>query len=135
MPCLGLLAAPLASTARLLQPSVVAKRLKSTTEMMRPDTGLHADQTEWHIGKPGLNLAARPLLPQNNLSAAVLTNNVERVLTESMPTTAIGGVLLRHGVLLVFGAPCQLQSLAGQEHGRTIPLADSTWITRKPTSR
>ena len=33
-------------------------------------------------------------------------------------------VLLRHGVLLVFGAPCQLQSLAGQEHGRTIPLAD-----------
>jgi hypothetical protein len=26
-------------------------------------------------------------------------------------------------VLLVFGAPCQLQSLAGQEHGRTIPLA------------
>jgi hypothetical protein len=31
---------------------------------------------------------------------------------------------LGHGVLLVFGAPCQLPSLAGQEHGRTIPLAD-----------
>src|SRR6266436_53425 len=31
---------------------------------------------------------------------------------------------LRHGVLLVFGAPCQLRLLAGQEHGRTIPLAD-----------
>jgi len=28
-------------------------------------------------------------------------------------------------VLLVFGAPCQLQTLAGQEHGRTIPLADA----------
>jgi hypothetical protein len=27
-------------------------------------------------------------------------------------------------MLLVFGAPCQLQSLAGQEHGQTIPLAD-----------
>jgi hypothetical protein len=27
-------------------------------------------------------------------------------------------------VLLVFGAPCQLRSLAGQEHGRTIPLAE-----------
>jgi hypothetical protein len=27
-------------------------------------------------------------------------------------------------VLLVFGAPCQLRSLTGQEHGRTIPLAD-----------
>src|SRR5262249_14892752 len=32
--------------------------------------------------------------------------------------------LLRHGVLLVFGAPCQLRLLAGPEHGRTIPLAD-----------
>jgi hypothetical protein len=25
---------------------------------------------------------------------------------------------------LVFSAPCQLRSLAGQEHGRTIPLAE-----------
>jgi hypothetical protein len=32
--------------------------------------------------------------------------------------------IVRHSVLLVSGAPCQLQSLAGQEHGRTIPLAD-----------
>jgi hypothetical protein len=31
---------------------------------------------------------------------------------------------LRHGVLLVFSAPCQLRLLAGQEHGRTIPLTD-----------
>ena len=29
-----------------------------------------------------------------------------------------------HGVLLVFGAPGQFLLLAGQEHGRTIPLAD-----------
>jgi hypothetical protein len=28
-------------------------------------------------------------------------------------------------VLLVFGAPDQLKTLAGQEHGRTIPLADT----------
>jgi hypothetical protein len=27
-------------------------------------------------------------------------------------------------LLLVFGAPCQLRWLAGQEHGRTIPLTD-----------
>jgi hypothetical protein len=27
-------------------------------------------------------------------------------------------------VLLVFGAPCQRNLLAGQEHGRTIPLAE-----------
>jgi hypothetical protein len=32
--------------------------------------------------------------------------------------------ILRHGMLLVVGAPGQLQSLPGQEHGRTIPLAD-----------
>jgi hypothetical protein len=32
-------------------------------------------------------------------------------------------------VLLVFGAPCQLRLLAGQEHGRTIPLADLTQTT------
>ena len=38
------------------QPSVVAKRLESTTEMMRPDAGLHANQTGRHIGKPSLNL-------------------------------------------------------------------------------
>jgi hypothetical protein len=32
---------------------------------------------------------------------------------------------LRHGVLLVFGAPGQRNLLAGREHGRTIPLPDS----------
>jgi hypothetical protein len=31
---------------------------------------------------------------------------------------------LRHGVLLGFRAPCQLRLLAGQEHGRTIPLSE-----------
>ena len=31
---------------------------------------------------------------------------------------------LRRGVFLVFGAPCQLRWLAGQEHDRTIPLED-----------
>jgi hypothetical protein len=32
---------------------------------------------------------------------------------------------MRHGVLLVLSAPCQLLVLAGPEHGRTIPLADT----------
>ena len=31
---------------------------------------------------------------------------------------------LKHSVLLVFGAHCQPPLLAGQEHGRTIPLGD-----------
>src|SRR5215216_5555759 len=42
-----------------------------------------------------------------------------------MPITAI--VILHFSamdLLLVFGAPRQLQSPAGQEHGRTIPLTD-----------
>ena len=34
--------------------------------------------------------------------------------------------VLGHGVLLVFGAPCQISSLAGREHGRTIPFIEST---------
>ncbi len=54
------------------------------------------------------------LLPQNNLSAAVLTYNVDPVLTDIDADNGNPGVLLRHGVLLVFGAPCQLQSLAGR---------------------
>jgi hypothetical protein len=33
-------------------------------------------------------------------------------------------------VLLVLGAPCQLRLLAGQEHGRTIPLSDIGSITK-----
>ena len=34
-------------------------------------------------------------------------------------------------MLLVFGAPCQLALLAGREHGRTIPLADSSGISQR----
>ena len=65
-------------------------------------------------------MAARPLLPQNNLSAAVLANNLERVLTDIDADNGNPSVdLLRHDVLLVYGAPCQFQSLAEQKHGRT----------------
>jgi hypothetical protein len=34
--------------------------------------------------------------------------------------------LLRHGVLLDLGAPGKVRLPVGQEHGRTIPLADLT---------
>jgi hypothetical protein len=47
----------------------------------------------------------------------------------SMPTTAIVVLLRGIGVLLVFGAPCQRHRLAGQEHGRTIPLANPATLT------
>ena len=33
--------------------------------------------------------------------------------------------LLRHGVLLDLGAPGKVRLPVGQEHGRTIPLADT----------
>ena len=55
---------------------------------------------------------------------------MERVLTDINADYGDCGIeFLRHGVLLVFGAPGQLKMLAGQEHGRTIPLTD---ITRGP---
>jgi hypothetical protein len=64
-------------------------------------------------------------MPQHNGAASIETNNVERVLADiDADYSGCGVEDLRHGVLLVFVAPCQLRSLAGQEHGRTIPLAD-----------
>jgi hypothetical protein len=54
-----------------------------------------------------------------------VAHDVERVLTDIDADYGDCGIeFLRHGVLLVFGAPGQLKTLAGQEHGRTIPLAD-----------
>jgi hypothetical protein len=93
--------------------------------MMRTNASLHADQARWHVGKSRIHLATRPLLPQHDRPALIKANNVERVLTNIDAHYDDHGVqYLRHGVLLVFGAYCQLRSLAGQEHGRTIPLAD-----------
>src|SRR6267378_1652383 len=54
-------------------------------------------------------------------SRSAWADNMERVLAD-IDSDSLGR--LRHGVLLVVGAPCQLKTLAGQEHGRTIPLAD-----------
>jgi hypothetical protein len=52
---------------------------------------------------------------------------VERVLADIDADHGDRGIgCLRHGLLLVFGAPCQLRLLAGQEQGRTIPLTDMT---------
>jgi len=60
-----------------------------------------------------------------NDAARIVAHDVERVLADIDADHGDRGVgRLRHGVLLVFGAPCQLRLLAGQEHGRTIPLAD-----------
>jgi hypothetical protein len=60
------------------------------------------------------------------LHRAIETDDVERVLAD-IDTDYSNYVveIVRHSVLLVFGAPCQLRSLTGQEHGRIIPLADN----------
>jgi hypothetical protein len=55
----------------------------------------------------------------------IQADDVERVLADINADNGNRAVEVpRHGVLLVFGAPCQLGLLAGQEHGRTIPLAE-----------
>jgi hypothetical protein len=57
-------------------------------------------------------------------AAIIEADNVERVLTDidaDYRNRSLCG--RRHGVLLVL-APLASLSLAGQEHGRTIPLAD-----------
>src|SRR6202035_3704963 len=92
---------------------------------MRTDAGFHADQAGWYVGEPRFHLPTRPLLPQHDGAARIMAHDVERVLADidaDHGDRSIG--CPRHGVLLVFGAPCQLRLLAGQEHGRTIPLSD-----------
>ena len=90
---------------------------------MRANAGLHADQTGRHVGKAGFHLATRPLLPQHDGATLIVAYDVERVLADIDADYSDCSVeLLGHGVLLVFGAPWQLTA-AGQEHGRTIPLA------------
>src|SRR5256714_3972355 len=71
------------------QPGVVAKRLKFATEMMRPGAGLHANQTRRQVGKPRFHLATRPLLAQHQGSTPILADDVERILADTMPITAI----------------------------------------------
>jgi hypothetical protein len=39
------------------QPGIVAQRFKLATEMMRADTGFHADQARWHVGRACFHLA------------------------------------------------------------------------------
>src|SRR5260370_15192369 len=53
-----------------------------------------------------------------------MTHDVERVFADIDADHGDRCVeFLRHGVLLVLSATCQLLMLAGPEHGRTIPLA------------
>jgi hypothetical protein len=66
------------------------------------------------------HLATRPILPKHD-RATLVPDDVERVLAD-IDADHGDCVVLRHCVLFVFGAPSQLPSLAGLEHGWTIPL-------------
>jgi hypothetical protein len=59
-------------------------------------------------------------LAQRSVSVAYGEKRTLRVIANQSLLTRMYGP----AVLLVVGAPGQLPSLAGQEHGRTIPLAD-----------
>jgi hypothetical protein len=55
------------------QAGVMAKHLEPATEVMRANAGLHADQAQRQVGKPRFHLAARPLLPQHDGTAVIMT--------------------------------------------------------------
>jgi hypothetical protein len=62
---------------------------------------------------------------QHDRAALIVAHDVERVLTDIDADYGDCGIeFLRHGVLLVFGAPGQLKTLAGQERGWAIPLTE-----------
>src|SRR3977135_2056049 len=92
---------------------------------MCADASFHADQARRYIGEPRFHLATRPLLPQHDGAARIVAEDVERRLADIDADRGDRGIgCLRHGALLVVSAPCQLSLLAGQEHGRTIPLTE-----------
>ena len=56
--------------------------------------------------------------------AFIQTYDVERVLADIDADYGDGFLsCLGHGMLLVFGAPCQFLSLAAQEHGPDHPIS------------
>jgi hypothetical protein len=66
-------------------------------------------------------LTTRPFLAQHDYATTIEPNDVERVLTDINADYGNRTLCRSHGVLLVL-APLASLSLAGQEHGRTIPL-------------
>ena len=61
-------------------------------------------------------------------------NTISTPLSGSVSRNLVScAVELAGNVLLVFGAPCPLQSPAGQEHGRTIPLPEAEPVWRAAT--
>src|SRR5262249_28871316 len=84
--------------------------------MMCADASLHANQARLQVGEPGFHLATGALLPQHQGSAAILANEVERVLADIDADYGDFAIeFLGHGVLLCLRCPGQLAFLAGLE--------------------
>src|SRR5258706_1371681 len=113
------------------QPGIVAQCPKFATEMMRADAGFHPDQAWRHIGKTALDLATRPFLTQHNRATLIVAHDVERVLADidtNHGNCSVEGLVNAVPLVLV---PLASLSLAGREHGRTIPLTDSSRLRDK----
>lgn len=89
-------------------------RCEFAAQVMGADAGFHANQARWYIGQPRFYLAMRPLLPQYDGATRIVAYDMERVLADIDANHGDRGIgYLRHGVLRLFGAPCQLRLLVG----------------------
>jgi hypothetical protein len=67
----------------------------------------------------------RTLLTQHNTAVTIQPDDMKRVLADINADHGNYAVeVLGHGMLLCLWSPLPDSTLAGQEHGRTIPLAD-----------
>src|SRR5262249_36300391 len=114
------------------QPGIMAKQTEPAAEMMRPDTGLHADQAGRHIGKPCFHLPTRPLLPKRDCPTSIQADDVKPVLAD-IDTDRGDHTLqdLGHDVLLSFRPSCQPTGRQGPgarpDHPITGHGAPSRW--------
>jgi len=116
------------------QPSVVAKRCEFAAQVMRAKRPLPFRSGKAEYSRAVFPPCTRPLLAQYDRTALIETYNGERVLTDIDADHGDCRILVGHGVLLLFGAPCQLRLLAGPEHVRTIPLPEghmASYIARR----
>jgi hypothetical protein len=121
-----------AHVSRRHQPSLMPQTDQLAGKMVRPDASLHADEAGRQIGEAALDLAARPLLPQHDAAVAVMADDVERVLADMDADDGdLGACCLGHGVLHLMQPQVQRGSLAGQEHGRTIPLSELAFAVQQ----
>src|SRR5262245_37215928 len=110
-------------------PDIVADGEQFPGHIVRSHAGLDPDQAWRHIRKPGHNSVACHLLPQHDFPTSVQAYEVERILawidTNGDSCSVRHVRLAGHGVVLLRWVVSPACSLAGREHGRSIPFADS----------